>query len=74
MDISKILVFVTLMVVCQPDQYGASSCGKEWVDPDPLSKINPDRASGPLMKESRFVIQNDVSSCFMLLHKFLTLQ
>jgi hypothetical protein len=57
MEVSYRLLFVTLTVgLYLPNLYGASDCGEEWVDPDPLSKINRDRASEPVTKEPRFVI------------------
>jgi hypothetical protein len=58
MDISYCLFFASLMVILYlPDLYGASNYGEEWVDPDPLSKINRDRASERVIKEPRFVIR-----------------
>jgi len=57
MDISYSLFFVTLMVILYvPDLCGASKYGEDWVDPDPLSKINRDRTSEPVAKGARFVI------------------
>jgi hypothetical protein len=51
MDISYSLIFVTLMVILYvPDLCGASKYGEEWVDPDPLSKINRDRTSEPVAR------------------------
>jgi len=57
MDISYSLFFVTLMVIFYvPGLCGTSKYGKDWVDPDPLSKINRDRTSEPVAKVARFVI------------------
>jgi hypothetical protein len=57
MDISYSLFCVTLLVILYvPDLSGASNYGEDWVDPDPLSKINRDHTSEPVAKEARFVI------------------
>jgi hypothetical protein len=78
MDISYSLFFVTLMVILYvPDLCGTSSYGEDWVDPDPLSKLNRDRTSEPLAKKERFVIRivsYNVRKCLMLQHKILVLQ
>lgn len=42
-----------MVILYLPDLYGASNNGEEWVDPDPLSKINRDRASERVIKEPR---------------------
>lgn len=77
MDISYSLFYITLMVILYvPDLCGASNYGEDWVDPDPLSKINRDRISEPVAKEPRFVISivtYNVRKCLMLLRKILVL-
>jgi hypothetical protein len=63
MNISYSLFFVTLMVIMYvPDLCGSSNYGEDWVDPDPLSKINRDRTSELVVKVPRFVI---LVSCIM---------
>jgi hypothetical protein len=58
MDISYSMFFFTLMVILYvPDFCGASKYGEDWVDPDPLSKINRDRTLEPVAKVARFVIR-----------------
>jgi hypothetical protein len=57
MDISYSLFFVTLMVILYvPDLCGASKYGEDWVDPDPLNKINRNRTSEPVAKATRLVV------------------
>lgn len=63
MNIPYSLFFVTLMVILYvPDLCGSSKYEEDWVDPDPLSKINRDRTSEPVAKVARFVI---LVSCIM---------
>jgi len=45
-----------MVILYVPDLCGASKYGEDWVDPDPLSKINRDRTSEPVAKVGRFVI------------------
>lgn len=65
MHVSYTLYIITLVTLSRRGINGASDYydhGEEWVDPDPLSGINCNRALKPVKKEPRFVI-----SCLLLL-------
>ena len=51
-----------MVILYVPDLCGSSKYEEDWVDPDPLSKINRDRTSEPVAKVARFVI---LVSCIM---------
>lgn len=64
MHVSYTLYIIALVALIPRGINGASDYdhGEEWVDPDPLSRINCNRALKPVKKEPRFVI-----SCLLLL-------